>query len=102
MSTGRYYVVSKAGRKFCVEPIAARDQKIDGHVFTNGGIGGNETKNKQLGGSVREEDSVITKENGYKNIITLPPGHSPNGFIERIVACETIEEENALIAKYVA
>jgi hypothetical protein len=100
MSTGRYHIVTKAGRRFTVEPIAERHQKIDGHVFTNGGIGGDDVKNKQSGGSIREEDSVITPENGYTKIITLPPGHSPNGFIEAILACDTIEEENALGARY--
>lgn len=100
MSTGRYMIVSKAGRKFMVEPIAERGQKIDGHAFTNGGISGDEVKNKQLGGSIREEDSVITEENGYKKIVTLPPGVSPNGFIEAILACDTIEEENRLWSKY--
>lgn len=101
MSTGRYYVTSKSGRKFTVEPIAERNQKIDGQVFTNGGVSGEGTKNKQSGGAIREEDSIITPENGYKNIVTLPPGVSPNGFIEAILACETVEEENALWNKYV-
>lgn len=100
MSTGRFHVVSNAGRRFTVEPIAERNQKIDGHVFTNGGISGDETKNRQSGGSIREEDSVITPENGYARIATLPPGVSPTGFIEAILACETKEEENALWEKY--
>ena len=99
MSSGRYFVL-KSGRKFCVEPIAERNQKIDGQVFRNGGIGGNEVKNKQLGGSIREEDSIITPENGYKNIMRLPAGHSPNGMIESLMACETKEEEDVLLKKY--
>lgn len=101
MSTGRYYVVTKSGRKFCVEPIAERHQKIDGPAFTNGGISGEGVKvEKSLGGAIRPEDSIITKENGYNRIFTLPPGHSPNGFIEALEACETKEEEDALIAKF--
>ena len=100
MTTGRYFVKTRSGRTFCVEPIAERNQKVDGQVFTNGGIGGDEVKNKQLGGSIREEDSIITSENGFKTIFTLPPGHSPNGFIESLENCETIEEENSLIEKW--
>lgn len=88
MSTGRYWVVDSAtGRRFCVEPIAERGQKIDGHAFKNGGISGDETKNDQRGGSIREEDSVITPENGFQRWITLPPGVSPNDYIERM--CRT-------------
>jgi hypothetical protein len=103
MSTGRYYVVTKSGRKFCVEPIAERHQKIEGPVFTNGGISGDGVKvEKSLGGSIRPEDSIITKENGYNRIFTLPAGHSPNGFIEALEACATRVEEDALIAKYQA
>lgn len=100
MSTGRYFITTKGGRKFAVEPIAERNQRIDGHVFTNGGITGDSVKNKQSGGAIREEDSIITAENGYKNIVTLPAGHSPNGFIEALLACETVEEEEALLSKY--
>lgn len=101
MSDGRYYVVTKSGRKFCVEPIAERNQKIDGPAFTNGGISGNGVKvEKSLGGAIRPEDSVITKENGYNRIFTLPAGHSPNGFIESLVSCATREEEDALIAQF--
>ena len=100
MSSGRYYVVTRSGRKFCVEPIADRDQKIDGQVFKNGGIGGDEVKNKQLGGSIREEGSIIREGWGFKNVVTLPAGHSPNGFIESLEACETKEEEDALITRW--
>jgi len=101
MSSGRYQIVTKSGRKFTVEPIAERDQKIDDVQFRNGGISGDEVKtHKKTGGSVHPEDSIITPENGYKRIFTLPAGHSPNGFIEALDACTTREEEDALIAKY--
>lgn len=82
--TGRYYI-RKNGRTFCVEPIAERNQKIDDAAFKNGGISGDEVKNKHLGGSIREEDSIITPENGFKNIVMLPPGTSPNGYIEDLL-----------------
>jgi len=96
-NTGRYWVKTKSGRKFLVEPIADRDQKINGDIFKNGGISGDGVKTtKDKGGSVRAEDSIVTHENGFKNIVTLPPGVSPNGFIDALCACETIEEENAL------
>lgn len=99
-TTGRYHVKTKSGRVFTVEPIAERSQKIDGSIFKNGGIDGDSVKNEQRGGSIRAEDSVITPENGYTRIFTLPAGHSPNGFIESLEACATREEEDALIAKF--
>ena len=84
--TGRYVVVDqKTGRRFVVEPISERDQKIDGQVFTNGGIGGDSVKNDQRGGSVREEDSVITPENGFGRIEYAKPGESPMDVIDRML-----------------
>lgn len=85
MSTGRYIIEDPGtGRRFWVEPIAARNEKITDREFTNGGYDGESVKNKSqsLGGSVHEEDSIITKENGFTHITTLPPGYSPNGYIE--------------------
>lgn len=31
---------------------------------------------------IQENESEITEENGYTNIVTLPPGVSPLGYIE--------------------
>jgi hypothetical protein len=88
MNEGRYIVVDFATkRKFWVEPISQRNERIDGHAFTNGGISGDEVKNKQTGGSVKEEDSYITFENGFTHITTFGAGVSPNGYIEEL--CRT-------------
>ena len=88
MSDGRYIVVDQATRrKFWVEPIAERNEKIDGQVFKNGGISGDGVKNDQKGGALRESDSFITPENGFTHITTLPAGTSPNGYIEYL--CRT-------------
>jgi len=79
-TTGRYFVRDrKSGRVFCVEPINRRDQKLDDVGWTNGGI------DPVRGGAVREEDSVITAENGFRNITVLPPGTSPDGYIEMLL-----------------
>lgn len=75
--TGRYFVrVGK--RTFCVEPITLRNQKMDDKTFTNGGI------DQVKGGSVTEEESIIKPENGFKNIVDLPAGVSPDSFIEQL------------------
>lgn len=74
-TTGRYFVRDRqSGRVFCVEPINRRDQKLDDLIWTNGGID-----------AVREEDSIITAENGFRGITYLPPGTSPDSHIEMLV-----------------
>ena len=79
-TTGRYFVRDRqSGRVFCVEPINRRDQKLDDLNWTNGGI------DAVRGGAVREEDSIITAENGFRGITYLPPGTSPDSYIEMLV-----------------
>lgn len=41
---------------------------------------------------IQEEDSQITEENGYKNIVTLPKGCSPMAYIQ--MREKQIAEEN--------
>jgi len=79
-TTGRYFVRDqRTGRVFCVEPINRRDQKLDDQQWTNGGI------DQVRGGAVPEDESIITPENGFKNITHLPPGVSPDGFIQMLL-----------------
>lgn len=70
MSTGRYKVKLRNGRVFTVEPIRERDQRVNDVAFRNGGISGDEMKHKATvqGGAVLESESVITPENGYRDI----------------------------------
>lgn len=45
---------------------------------------------------INAEDSEITEENGYKNIVTLPAGVSPMAYIEmreKQIANESAQEE---------
>lgn len=87
MSTsGRYFIRDReSGRVFCVEPINRRDQKLDDLNWTNGGI------DAVRGGAVFEEDSIITPENGFHNIRHLPPGTSPDGYIEMLLKGQITE-----------
>lgn len=79
-TTGRYFVRDqRSGRVFCVEPVNRRDQKLDDQTWSNGGI------DQVLGGAIREEDSIITPENGFTNITWLPPGTSPEGYVEMLL-----------------
>ncbi|MBW3655249.1 MAG: hypothetical protein KY444_04030 [Gemmatimonadetes bacterium] len=82
-STGRYFIRDRqSGRVFCVEPINARDQKLDDKLWSNGGI------DQVHGGAIPEEESIITPENGFQNITYLPPGTSPDGFIDTLLKRE--------------
>jgi len=80
-NTGRYYVKSlKTGKIYCVEPIDNTPyRKIWGDIDPstkklNGNYG---QKHK---GSILSKDSIITKENGFKNIIMLKPGQNPTDY----------------------
>lgn len=76
-TTGRYFYRDlKTGRTFCIEPVSDRGQKLDDQQWTNGGI------DQVHGGAIREEDSIITPENGFRDIVFLPAGMSPDAYVE--------------------
>lgn len=85
-TTGRYFVRDpRSGRLFCVEPLNRRDQKLDDVNWTNGGI------DPVRGGAIAEHDSIITPENGFANIAYLPPGTSPDSYIDMLLKGESGE-----------
>lgn len=60
MNTGRYKVTDeKTGRTFIVEPIMKG--KVRRNEWTD-------SVDNASGGAIQEKDSVITEENGFKNI----------------------------------
>lgn len=79
--TGRFYIIMKSGRKFCVEPLHAYNQ---GWGNINPATKKLEIVTSKYIGSIDPKDSIITKENGFKNICVLEPGTSPIGFIEAL------------------
>ena len=82
--TGRYYVIDlKTGKKVCVEPLLEGEisdwgdlnpatKKVEGHY------------GEKYIGDIRRKDTIITEENGFKNIVELKPGISPEGYIEEL------------------
>ncbi len=79
--TGRFTVVTKSGRKFLVEPI--NGAKTDwGNL--NPATGKIEQVHAKSKGSINEKDSIIKKENGFKNIVMLEGGVSPLGYISML------------------
>lgn len=85
---GRYYITDfKTGRKFCIEPIG------NGHAADWGDINPATKKvegnyGEKYRGSIDEKDSIITEENGFKNIVTLKPGESPDSYIQKLLRNE--------------
>ena len=78
---GRYtYTDIKSGRKFVIEPIGDdRNNWGDFDPVTKKFTGNYGEKHR---GSIDEKESIITKENGFKNIVDLGPGISPESYIE--------------------
>lgn len=82
--TGRFIVKSlKTGKTYFVEPIdnGNKTEWGDLNPATKKIEGDYGTKYK---GAVKESESLITKENGFENITTLPPGYSPLEYIEQL------------------
>jgi len=82
--SGRFIVKSlKTGKTYYVEPI-------DGDEKTSWGDFDPATKKFQgayglkFKGSIKPEESLITKENGFEKIHTLGVGESPLDYINRI------------------
>lgn len=84
--TGRYFIVDQnTGRKFCVEPIDnSAHHQIWGDVNpATKGLEGD--YGKKYKGSVPESESIITEENGFKNIVTLTAGQNPEDYINKLL-----------------
>ena len=85
--TGRQIVIDfKTGRKFYIETIDNSGRPADWGSY-NPSTGEIENK-KGAGkytGSVTEKESLITKENGFKNIVTTNVGGSPYSMIDKIL-----------------
>ena len=82
--TGRFIVKSKkTGKTYFVEAIDGDERTLWGDYdpatksFQTAGYG-------KYKGSVKPEESMITKENGFEKIHLLKPGESPLEYIERI------------------
>ena len=82
--TGRFIVTSKrTGRTYFIEPQG--DPHVEwGSVDQSTGKLNVKKGWKKNKGSTEREDSLITKENGFKNITTLKAGESPLAYIERL------------------
>lgn len=88
MSKSGRFRITKGGRTFVVEPIdnfqgmgRKKWGDIDPATKTVTGDYGNKSV-----GAVTEQESIITKENGYNDIHYTGVGVSPDSFIDKILA----------------
>ena len=86
--TGRFIVTSqRTGRSYFVEPIDGRS-KTDwtewGSIDPASGKMMNKPGFRKYAGAIDEKDSLISEQNGFKNIKMLEPGMSPMAYINHI------------------
>ena len=82
--SGRFIVTSRrTGREYFVEPIGdphlswGSIDPASGKMMTKKGW-------KRNKGSIEQDESLITKENGFEKIHNLKPGESPLVYIDMI------------------
>jgi hypothetical protein len=84
-TTGRHYITDlKTGRKFCVEPIGNPRTDFGDINPSTGKVEG--SYGMKYRGSIDERDSIITEENGFKDISYV---QNPNDYIEQLLKKDT-------------
>lgn len=84
--TGRFIIKSiRTGKTYAIEPTGDPHREW-GSI--NPGTNDLMVKKawKKYRGSIDKEDTLITEENGFKNIKMLEPGMSPHAYVEMIDA----------------
>jgi len=85
--TGRFIVQSfRTGKTYAVEPIDKGVRTNWGSIDPATGNLMNKKGHDKYRGGIDEEDSLITEDNGFKNIEVLDPGTSPHAYIEMLDA----------------
>jgi hypothetical protein len=85
--TGRFIVCSKrTGKKYFVEPIETAKTPKWGSIDPATGELMHKKGDGKYRGGISEKESLITPDNGFKNIITLDVGVSPLAYIDMIDA----------------
>ncbi len=92
MESGRYWVIMKSGRKFMVEEWGTNHTQWGDIDPATKKLNKIRVKDVE---EIDEDNTMITKENGFKNICFLKPGTSPIGFIDALddSGLERIENE---------
>jgi hypothetical protein len=97
MESGRYFVYMKSGRKFCIEEWGTNHTQWGDIDPATKKLHKVRVKDVEV---IDEDNTIITKENGFKNICFLSPGTSPLGYVDALDSSgvERIESE---FVKYV-
>ena len=97
MESGRYWVIMKSGRKFLVEEWGTNHTKWGDIDPATKKLNKIRVKDVE---EIDETNTLITKENNFKNIAMLAAGTSPLGYIDALdnSGLERIESE---FVKYV-
>lgn len=93
METGIYMVIMQSGRKFMVEEWGSNYVQWGDIDPATKKLNKVKVKDMEI---INEANTMITKENGFKNICFLSPGTSALGFIDALDSSgsERIESEN--------
>jgi hypothetical protein len=79
--TGRHVVISfRTGKTYAIEPMGKPHTNWGDLNPATGKVEG--SYGEKYRGSIDEKDSLVTEENGFKNITILKPGMSPAAYIE--------------------
>jgi len=81
METGRYMVIMQSGRKFMVEEWGNNYVQWGDIDPATKKLNKVKVKDMEI---INETNTMITKENGFKNICFLSPGTSALGFIDAL------------------
>ncbi|MFT3682313.1 MAG: hypothetical protein QM791_18715 [Ferruginibacter sp.] len=81
METGRYWVIMKSGRKFMVEEWGSNYVQWGDIDPATKKLNKIKVKAVEV---INENNTLITKENGFKNICFLSPGTSALGYIDAL------------------
>ena len=92
MESGRYWVVMKSGRKFLVEEWGTNHTQWGDIDPATKKLHKVKVKDVE---EINEHNTLITKDNGFRNICFLSPGTSPLGYVDLIdgSGVERIESE---------
>ncbi len=81
METGRYWVIMKSGRKFLVEEWGSNYVQWGNIDPVTKKLNKVTVKDVE---PINEANTLILKENGFKNICFLSPGTSPLGYVDML------------------
>jgi len=83
--TGRFVIVSSlTGIQYYVEPIEGKNRTEWGSINPATGELVNKKGFQKYSGAVPAKESIVTPENGFRNVVTLGVGESPMGYVDRI------------------